>query len=66
MGTIHQAAGAVCLSLPPCPTHRAPPFFCFHTINSFEEGDDLHVDLCGYDDVSLIRVRVERHLALPS
>ncbi len=34
--------------------HRAPAFFSFHTINSYEEGDALHIDLCGYDDMTLI------------
>ncbi|GAB4814118.1 hypothetical protein N2152v2_001164 [Parachlorella kessleri] len=35
-------------------TYKAPAFFCFHTINSYEEGDALHIDLCGYDDMTLI------------
>jgi beta,beta-carotene 9',10'-dioxygenase len=30
------------------------PFFVFHTINAFEDGDDLVVDLCAYDDASII------------
>jgi hypothetical protein len=23
-------------------------FFAFHTINAFEENDDIHIDLCSY------------------
>jgi carotenoid cleavage dioxygenase-like enzyme len=33
---------------------RADPFFVFHTINAFEDGDALVVDLCAYDDASII------------
>ncbi|MDX6685485.1 MAG: beta,beta-carotene 9,10-dioxygenase [Baekduia sp.] len=32
----------------------ADPFFVFHTINAFEDGDDLVVDLCAYEDASVI------------
>jgi carotenoid cleavage dioxygenase-like enzyme len=32
----------------------ADPFFVFHTINAFEAGDDLVVDLCAHDDASVI------------
>jgi carotenoid cleavage dioxygenase-like enzyme len=30
------------------------PFFVFHTINAFEDGDALVVDLCAYEDASII------------
>ncbi|HEY4096122.1 MAG TPA: carotenoid oxygenase family protein [Baekduia sp.] len=33
---------------------KADPFFVFHTINAFEEGGDLVVDLCTYEDASII------------
>lgn len=33
---------------------QAEPFFVFHTINAFEDGDALVVDLCAYDDASII------------
>jgi carotenoid cleavage dioxygenase-like enzyme len=32
----------------------ADPFFVFHTINAFEDGDDLVVDLCAHPDASVI------------
>src|SRR3954447_19225732 len=32
----------------------AEPFFVFHTINAFEDGGDLVVDLCAYEDASVI------------
>jgi carotenoid cleavage dioxygenase-like enzyme len=32
----------------------ADPFFVFHTINAFEDGDDVVVDLCAYEDASVI------------
>ena len=31
------------------------PFFCFHTVNAFEDGDDLVLDLCAYDDASIVQ-----------
>src|SRR5215207_5400253 len=30
------------------------PFFCFHSVNAHEEGDDLLVDLLAYDDASVV------------
>ena len=30
------------------------PLFLFHHINAYEEGDEIVVDLCGYDDAQLI------------
>jgi carotenoid cleavage dioxygenase-like enzyme len=32
------------------------PFFVFHTINAFEDGDDLVIDLCAHDDASIIEL----------
>ncbi|MDX6713738.1 MAG: beta,beta-carotene 9,10-dioxygenase [Baekduia sp.] len=32
----------------------ADPFFVFHTINAFEDGGDLVVDLCAHPDASVI------------
>jgi carotenoid cleavage dioxygenase-like enzyme len=32
----------------------ADPFFVFHTINAFEDGDDLVIDVCAYEDASII------------
>jgi carotenoid cleavage dioxygenase-like enzyme len=34
-----------------CP---AEPFFCFHYVNAFEEGDVVQVDLVAYDDSRII------------
>jgi beta,beta-carotene 9',10'-dioxygenase len=35
-------------------TWTLDPFFVFHTINAFEAGDELVVDLCAYEDASVI------------
>ncbi|HWH92476.1 MAG TPA: carotenoid oxygenase family protein [Baekduia sp.] len=35
---------------------RADPFFVFHTINAFEDGDDVVVDLCAHEDASIIEM----------
>lgn len=32
----------------------ADPFFVFHTINAYEDGDALVLDLCAYEDASII------------
>jgi beta,beta-carotene 9',10'-dioxygenase len=34
----------------------ADPFFVFHTINAFEDGGDLVVDLCAHADASIIEL----------
>jgi carotenoid cleavage dioxygenase-like enzyme len=34
----------------------ADPFFVFHTINAFEDGDDVVIDLCAYPDASIIEL----------
>jgi beta,beta-carotene 9',10'-dioxygenase len=36
-------------------THEGPPFFCFHHINAYEDGDEVVVDLCAYDDASIVQ-----------
>jgi beta,beta-carotene 9',10'-dioxygenase len=44
---------------PARPRHRtwvADPFFVFHTINAFEDGDDLVVDLCAHPDATIIEL----------
>lgn len=33
---------------------QAEPGFCFHHVNAWEEGDDVLVDLCRFDDVSIV------------
>lgn len=30
-------------------------FFCFHTVNAFECGDDIEIDLCRYDDTTILK-----------
>jgi carotenoid cleavage dioxygenase-like enzyme len=35
-------------------TYETDAFFAFHHVNAFEDGDDLVVDLVGYDDASII------------
>lgn len=35
-------------------TWETDPFFAFHHVNSFEDGDDLVVDLVGYPDAEVI------------
>jgi beta,beta-carotene 9',10'-dioxygenase len=37
-------------------TWVADPFFVFHTINAFEDGDDLVIDLCAHEDASIIEL----------
>jgi beta,beta-carotene 9',10'-dioxygenase len=35
-------------------TYEADAFFCFHHVNAFERGDELVVDLCAYEDATII------------
>ncbi len=35
-------------------TGHGDAFFCFHHINAFEDGDEVVVDLCAYEDASVI------------
>jgi beta,beta-carotene 9',10'-dioxygenase len=37
-------------------TWVADPFFVFHTINAFEDGDDVVVDLCAHADATIIEL----------
>jgi beta,beta-carotene 9',10'-dioxygenase len=37
-------------------TWVADPFFVFHTINAFEDGDDVVLDLCAHDDATIIEM----------
>jgi carotenoid cleavage dioxygenase-like enzyme len=39
----------------PAGTWAADPFFCFHHVNAFEDGDDLVVDLLAFDDAAVVR-----------
>jgi beta,beta-carotene 9',10'-dioxygenase len=34
--------------------YRTAPFFAFHHINAFEDGDKLVLDICAYEDASVI------------
>ena len=33
---------------------RTEPLFCFHTVNTFDDGDDVVIDFIAYDDPSLV------------
>lgn len=35
--------------------HRAPAVFAFHHVNAYDDGDRVVMDLCAYDDDSIIR-----------
>jgi beta,beta-carotene 9',10'-dioxygenase len=35
-------------------TYETEAFFCFHHVNAFERGGELVVDLCAYEDASVI------------
>ncbi len=37
-------------------TWTTDPFFVFHTINAFEDGDDIVIDLCAHEDASIIEL----------
>jgi beta,beta-carotene 9',10'-dioxygenase len=34
--------------------YECEPFFCFHVINQFEEGDEVILDFLGFDDASIV------------
>jgi beta,beta-carotene 9',10'-dioxygenase len=36
-------------------TCQGEPFFAFHHVNAYERGDEIVLDVCGYDDASIIR-----------
>ncbi|HKN96423.1 MAG TPA: carotenoid oxygenase family protein, partial [Pseudonocardiaceae bacterium] len=42
--------------------YRAEPFFAFHHVNAFVEGDELVVDACSYADASVIDALYLDHL----
>lgn len=50
---------------------QAEPFFCFHHVNAFEDGDELVVDLVAYEDDEIVRafyldrLRARVHLPEP-
>jgi carotenoid cleavage dioxygenase-like enzyme len=33
---------------------QTDPFFVFHNVNAYEQGDDIVVDLCAYDDAEIV------------
>jgi torulene dioxygenase len=33
---------------------KTDPYFCFHTINAYDKGDDIIIDLTAYDDHSVL------------
>src|SRR5215208_4735105 len=35
-------------------TYETDAFFCFHHVNAFERGGELVIDLCAYDDATII------------
>ena len=35
-------------------TYETDAFFCFHHVNAFERGGELVIDLCAYEDASII------------
>ena len=35
--------------------YEGPPFFCFHHINAYEDGDEVVVDLCAYENASIVQ-----------
>jgi beta,beta-carotene 9',10'-dioxygenase len=37
-------------------TWTADPFFVFHTINAFEDGEDIVIDLCAHEDAAIIEL----------
>ncbi len=34
--------------------HEADPFFVFHHVNAYDDGDEIVVDLCAYEDAGII------------
>lgn len=35
-------------------TYELDPFYCFHTVNAFDEGDDIVIDLITYADLGVL------------
>lgn len=54
---IDRASGAV-------REHLTEPFFAFHTVNAFERGDEIVLDLLAYPDAGIVTaLRIERLVA---
>lgn len=34
--------------------YQSSAFFCFHTVNAYEKGDAVHIDLCKYGDAKIL------------
>jgi carotenoid cleavage dioxygenase-like enzyme len=60
---IDRAAGTLAARVP------GPAMFSFHHVNAFEDGDRLVIDLCRYDDASIIDAlylsRLRSHAPVP-
>lgn len=35
-------------------TYKAPPFFCFHSLGTYDDGDDIVIDLSVYKDIEVL------------
>lgn len=46
-------------------TYEAEGFFSFHHVNAFEQADQVVIDLCGYQDDTIIRALYLDHLTSP-
>ena len=33
---------------------RGDPFFVFHNVNAFEDGEDIVIDLCAYENAEIV------------
>ena len=44
---------------------KTDPYFCFHTINAYDEGDDVIIDLAAYDDHSILFTLNIDHMRFP-
>jgi carotenoid cleavage dioxygenase-like enzyme len=53
---VDKDSGALLADIP------ADPFFAFHHINAYEEGDRIVLDICAYDDARLIDALYMREL----
>jgi len=43
-------------------TYEGEPFFAFHHVNAFEQGGELVIDLCAYEDAEIVRGLYLEHL----
>lgn len=46
-------------------TYETEPFFAFHHVNAYEDGDELVLDLCAYDDASIVESLYLENLRRP-